>query len=497
LSTFIQTISDFDCSWFAGVGEVDNVSVDLVITDASDGNRYPDIVKAWEDQGKDVPTNNGLNGSFGQINLQTVPKKPDSGLGEFLFCFEETGTNKKVTVKQYDLTLYDIDNRKVLREDLLIDTDQALNYKLSSSTELEVDCEDGSPTPCSPGVRTIFKATTEGKGSDNPKDPLNLTDKQKNRSVTFTFVNRSCVKIAYNHYCPGEKEGSMNCKKGQYAGGNFLFAGDSPLSTEPGECITKPPTEEPTGAPTNSPTNNPTSEPTAAPTGTPTVSPTTESPTVFPTFGPTAESSVSPSIAATNDPTASPSATPTAAPSVAATDSPSASPTATPTAATATPTAKPTLPDNPCPSDIELVKIEGNYPVDVQESVKIVEQNTDTVTVRLVNAFTSPEDTIDSIFYQYKEDEFNDKCYEAQDVSGGSAYEDITIQCLHATPVARLMICVADTGKNPLSSEDDAEVPQCCHPDLPEEADVVCYHMVVHCESTCVEETSRRRFLRG
>ena len=160
------------------------------------------------------------------------------------------------------------------------------------------------------------------------------------------------------------------------------------------------------------------------------------------------------------------------------------------------PTARPTLPDNPCPQDIELLHIDGNYPIDLQESVKILDQNKDTVKVRLVNAFTSPEDTIDSIFYQYKPDDFNEKCYEAQDVSGGTSYEDITIQCLHSSPFAKLMICVADLDSNPLSEEDNAKVPECCHDDLPDDAQVVCYHLLVYCESTCVDATSRR-FLRG
>ena len=65
---------------------------------------------------------------------------------------------------------------------------------------------------------------------------------------------------------------------------------------------------------------------------------------------------------------------------------------------------------------------------------------------------------MDSILYKYKEDEWSNKCYEEKNVDGGSAYEDITIQCMHTVPAAKLTICVADSDKNnPLTETDIAQ----------------------------------------
>ena len=141
--------------------------------------------------------------------------------------------------------------------------------------------------------------------------------------------------------------------------------------------------------------------------------------------------------------------------------------------------------ESPCPNDVRLLETKGDYPIDLQESIQILHQDTTSVTVRLVNAWTSRGDTIDSIFFNYKESVFKENCYEEQDIGGGEAFGDITIQCMHYEPIAHLTICVADSNKNPLSEKDNAEVPKCCHPDLPDDADVVCYHLFVYCESAC------------
>ena len=109
------------------MGLVDNVKIDLVITDASPNQTYPEIVDAWIYNDKPVPNNNGLNCDdndlncfFGQINLQAQKDKPLSGNGLFKFAFVRTGTNEKMEVMHVDFTFFDLDNRQGIQEDLVI-----------------------------------------------------------------------------------------------------------------------------------------------------------------------------------------------------------------------------------------------------------------------------------------------------------------------------------------------------------------------------------------
>ena len=476
------------------MGLVDNVKIDLVITDASPNQTYPEIVDAWIYNDKPVPNNNGLNCDdndlncfFGQINLQTQKDKPLSGNGLFKFTFVRTGTNEKMEVMHVDFTFFDLDNRQGIQEDLVIDLSQALYYKLSSSTEIDVECEDDSPTPCPAGVKTVFKASENGTGDDNPRDPHNMTDLQLKRAVTFTFEDIESFEVGYNHYWVGP--GNMGNKP---RGGNFLFSGGSQLSTEPGECITKPPTSNPTAKPTSveavaPPSESPTITESDVPSGTPTIA-DSESPTIADSESPTTAPTDSPTHSPTVKPSAAPSASPSISvrPSGAPSDAPSLSPSDSPTA---TPTAAPTYFD--CPADILLSRTDGNYTINLQESIKILEQTKSTVTVRLYNAFTTSDDVIDSIFFKYKEDEWSDKCFESQNVDGGSSYEDITIQCMHTVPAARLLICVADQGFQPLGDKDKATVPACCNSDLEDDDKAVCYYLVVYCESHCTAEPTQ------
>jgi hypothetical protein len=163
-----------------------------------------------------------------------------------------------------------------------------------------------------------------------------------------------------------------------------------------------------------------------------------------------------------------------------------------------TPSAEPTaLPVPPqCPDDLSLAKITGvTMPSELGDAVLIVSQDTSTVTVRLVNAWTS-DDTVDSIFYSYQVDPLHDTCVEETDVPGGDDYADIVLSCYNHASFALLDICVADNG-GALVDGDDAEVPKCCHPELPPETPVVCYTIVVECETVCVDAEARLLALRG
>merc|ERR1712019_49204 len=134
---------------------------------------------------------------------------------------------------------------------------------------------------------------------------------------------------------------------------------------------------------------------------------------------PTAKPTDYPTIAPTKNPTAAPTKNPTAKP----TNSPTVSPTKDPTAA-------PTK--NPCPDDLELFGHEGKMDIDLDRVVKIVSQDTSTVKVSLTQGWDQLGDDntpIDHIFYSYKEDLFNEKCYEETSVMEGTLFDTVTIQC--------------------------------------------------------------------
>jgi len=277
---------------YSDIGFVRDRPVDLVVT-VVDGE-YTDIAEVWADRGKlpDVQNGKKEDSQFANINLQTVKKKPLSGLGNFQFCFHDTQTNALTTVDTFRWSVYDLDersaNKKSIKERMFMDLSQAQSMQMwptVEDSEIELGCEDGSVSlPCDAGIRTVFHSSTDGVGGDNPTDPNAMTDLQKKRSITFTFTDTDCWVFSYDHYCPGEQEDaerSYYCKS--YTGGNFLFSGDSQEIHQDGECVV-PPSPPPTDPPTNPPTTGtPTDEPTAAPTtsapsSTPSIGATTSAP---------------------------------------------------------------------------------------------------------------------------------------------------------------------------------------------------------------------------
>lgn len=155
-------------------------------------------------------------------------------------------------------------------------------------------------------------------------------------------------------------------------------------------------------------------------------------------------------------------------------------------------TPAPTMAPPACPEDVRLLKINGVTDIDLGVAVRVVSQDTSTVTVRLTNSLPV---SVDSIFYNYQENPFNEKCYEKENVGSGETYEDITIQCLESKPYADFEICIADNG-GALVDDDNAEISKCCEHDLPPNTPAVCYKILVECQTSCAE-TVGRRALRG
>jgi len=77
---------------------------------------------------------------------------------------------------------------------------------------------------------------------------------------------------------------------------------------------------------------------------------------------------------------------------------------------------------------------------------------------------------------------------ETKDVAQG-LFDTITITCNYLTPVAYLEICVADSFKNDvLVTEDDAQIPDCCHPENDPDSGAVCYVFEIGCIPKCDTE---------
>jgi len=251
----------------------------------------------------------------------------------------------------------------------------------------------------------------------------------------------------------------------------------------------------PAPTPAGTPIGGETGEPTAA-TAAPTFATGAVTPAPTPAGTPIGDETGEPT-AATAAPTVA-TGTPTAATAAptAATAAPTVA-TGAPTAATASPTAatgQPSLPPAPCPEDVVLIKTVGTTPIELHQAVQVLRQDTSTVTVRLYNSWTSSADVVQSIFYQYKNN-YNNKCYEVQDVVGGDTYEDVTIQCMVSKPYAELEIWIEDDVLLSVGG-DNAEIPKCCKQPDATSSPAVKYTMVIQCETVCVE-AQERRGLRG
>jgi len=502
---------------FTNIGVSKNRPVDLVVTvNAGD---YTDIEQVWKDskpRPKMPDEQNGKHGAFGKINLQTVKNKPLSGRGDFRFCFVDTETNNLTKVSRFSFTVFDWDNRGIdsgkkgrgigLKEKLLIDTSQVTLYQLypdELNSDINLYCEDGSTYPCDAGIRTVFHAMQDGGRTDNPDDPDKLNEKQKKRSATFTFLDTDCWYFTYDHYCPVEQDHDVIFPLGYnrsldtindgfcrtpYTGGTFLFSGEADEIITHGECITPPPTPQPTHEPT--------------------VSPTTAPPTLSPTKSPTNEPTINPTVAQTKSPTNKPTVSPTASPSVGPTKSPTPVPTVAPTPSpTKTPTVEPTnaptrtekdsntpkpvefKPGRPgckeSKDDVMLVNHVGETDIDLDSVVKIDSRDTSTVTVSLTHGWTVVNQTvgIDQIFYSYRDNSWDETCFDSTNVLPSTKFATITMTCLVTKPYTLLDLCVSDDLSHGVcTAGDNAKIPKCCDRETPPETPTVCYKIKINCK---------------
>ena len=406
------------------------------------GGDYTDIAQVWIDRGKGasgVGDPDELNGrkpgsKFGNINLQTVKNKPKSGEGQFRFCWVRSGTDESVEVEHFVFTTYDTDERG---------TDTGIGIK----EKLLMDVSQAGYYQLTDDTELI---TTCEDGSAPPCAPGSRT--------VFTSTTRgpgSDNPTDPNNLTPVQKARSIAFTFRDTSCWDFTYDHYCPAD-QPGWAGSEPDCAYYTGG-------------------------------NF-LFAGDSDEMIRDGECITRAPVPTP---PFEAP-VDPTEAP-----VEPTEAPVEPTGSPTFSPPECPEDVFLIDTDGVTEIPIDGAVRIIDQDTSTVTVRLFNAWTSEQEAIDSIFYRYRIDTFDDRCYENQDVGGGDSYADITIRCAQMEPYARLDICVADND-GALRDGDDAEVPRCCEPDLEPDTPVVCYKLVIWCETRCPETVARRgRSLRG
>mmetsp|Transcript_54625 Transcript_54625/g.61988 ORF Transcript_54625/g.61988 Transcript_54625/m.61988 type:complete len:450 (-) Transcript_54625:213-1562(-) len=146
-----------------------------------------------------------------------------------------------------------------------------------------------------------------------------------------------------------------------------------------------------------------------------------------------------------------------------------------------------------CPEDVTLIRTIGSTEFPVDKAVKIINQDTNTVTVELNQAWTSSS-TIDQIYTSFKDSPFDRQCLETNNVDEG-LYDTVTITCNFMSPIAYLEICVVDDLSHDVLSmnDDQATIPKCCQPEVAPETPIVCYSLKINCVTECMEETQQRQ----
>jgi hypothetical protein len=179
------------------------------VASMADGSAIDLTVKVAEgENNKYTPANvanNGLNGQFAQVNIRGASET------RFKFTFLKGGTNEPQKLDWTYFSMYDLDQGKtrggVAQTQETMDVSGFVTHYLTEASELVVKQHDKQ--------WYSYTSSTAGTGSDNPTDPMALTEQQKNRAVTFLLHNVHTFEATFSATAPDQN------------GRNFLFAGKS------------------------------------------------------------------------------------------------------------------------------------------------------------------------------------------------------------------------------------------------------------------------------
>jgi len=164
---------------------------------------------------------NGIHHCFGIINVASRELGKDSL--DLTFKFVKANTNEPVQFSLTYFTIYDMDtngNEGIEAVTLYNDVEEMFN---------EDDCQYSQSGDITSTDGLTFTATQYGTGDDNPQKPAQLTEDQRQKSITVSYADKTSWKATFS-----------------VAGGtgarNFMFAGESPptgnsVCRVSGDCV--------------------------------------------------------------------------------------------------------------------------------------------------------------------------------------------------------------------------------------------------------------------
>jgi len=126
---------------------------------------------------------NGLSGHFGQVSMKSGTET------RFKFTFKEPGTDVDAKVDWMYFSLFDLDNAKKGKQRETFDMEGVSTHFMTERSLVEVT-EMG-------GDRYQYASTRKGTGKDNPKDPMAMTQRQRDMSVSFLFHNKTTFEATF------------------------------------------------------------------------------------------------------------------------------------------------------------------------------------------------------------------------------------------------------------------------------------------------------------
>lgn len=120
---------------------------------------------------------NGLSGKFGQVSMMSNTET------KFKFTFMEPGTETVASVDWMYFSIFDLDQAKKGKTREILQIEGVSTHFLTERSLVEV-------TELGAG-KYQYASSRRGTGKDNPKDPMAMTQRQKDMSVSFLFHNRT------------------------------------------------------------------------------------------------------------------------------------------------------------------------------------------------------------------------------------------------------------------------------------------------------------------
>ena len=244
--------------YLAHVGTLsDGTAIDLQIDNITEYNYHNNYFNGL----KEVEA-----GNFGVVNVKGPQTDGEPTFMQLRYTFINSLTTEPATLGRTYMTFYDFDGSNTLRECMQI-RGSVSKVGVSPTTELQAlhfnrtARENGEELEIDPALRGIMDAlppgsmfwdthteaspvycsTETGIGADNPMNPHDIIDLQRDRSVLITFEDVSTFDVRFT------------LVGGKSTGRNFLFAGFSnvelpfcdPMASPPSPPPAKPSTPPP------------------------------------------------------------------------------------------------------------------------------------------------------------------------------------------------------------------------------------------------------------